>query len=91
MMNSNIFLVNLPKNISRVLLPVLEDEYLGNIQSLAFDDINQLFNIAMTNTDYIIFYVKEIDEESIARLELKQDIPTLLITGAFNFEMGVDL
>ena len=87
MMNSNIFLVNLPKNISSVLLPVLEDEYLGNVQSLVSEDINQLFNIAMTNTDYIIFYVKEIDEESIARLELKQDVPTLLITGAFNFEM----
>ena len=87
MMNSNIFLLNLPQSVTRVLLHVLEDEHLGNVQSLISDDISQPLNITITNTDYLIFYVEKIDEESIAKFELNHDVPTLLITSSFNFEM----
>ncbi len=87
MMNSNIFLLNLPQSVTSVLLPVLEGEHLGNVQSVTSGDISQPLNMTITNTDYIIFYVEKIDEESISRFELKHDVPTLLITSTFNFEM----
>jgi DNA-binding NarL/FixJ family response regulator len=86
-MNSNIFLVNLPDTITKILLPVLEGEDLGNVQSVVSDDITQPLNISLSNTDYLIFYIEKIDEKSITKLELKEDVPTLLITSSFDFEM----
>jgi DNA-binding response OmpR family regulator len=73
--------------MTRILSLVLENENLGNIQSLFADDITQPLNIAVTNTDYIILYIKTIDEESITQLQLKQNVPTLLITSTLNFEI----
>ena len=87
MMNSNIFLVNLPPHVTKNLLPVLEGEHLGNVHSVISDDINQPLNTSFTNSDYVIFYIEKIDEEHITKLVLKEDIPTLLITGNCNFEM----
>ncbi|TWX50598.1 ATP-binding response regulator [Colwellia hornerae] len=87
MMNSNIFLVNLPDQVTTSLLPVLQGENLGHVQSFITDDLTQPLKIAITNTDYLILYIETIDEESIARLKLKQNIPTLLITRSLNFEM----
>lgn len=87
MMNSNIFLVNLPEHVSKSLLPVLEGEFLGNVQLFTTDNVTQPLNVPIKNTDYLIFYIDKIDEESITKLELKQDIPTLLITRTLNFEM----
>jgi DNA-binding response OmpR family regulator len=87
MMNSNIFLVNLPEHVSKILLPVLEGELLGNIQLFTTDDVTQPLNVPIKNTDYLIFYIEKIDEESMTWLDLKQDVPTLLITHNLNFEM----
>jgi len=87
MINSSIFLVNLPDNISKDLLPVLKDEHLGNVQSVFSDDFTQPLNTSLTHTDYIIFYIEKIDEENIAKLNIKEDVPTLLITTTFSFEM----
>lgn len=87
MMNSNIFLVNLPESIQTNLLPVLKDEHLGNIHSIISDNTIQSLNSSLNKTDYVIFYVQSIDEASIAKLELREDVPTLLITSHFSFEM----
>jgi len=87
MMNSNVFLVNLPSKITRNLLPILESERLGNVQSIESDDITLPADTYLTNTDFVIFYSNVIDEDNIAKLELKEDIPTLLITSDLSFEM----
>jgi len=87
MINSNIFLVNLPQHITKSLLPILEDERLGKVHPIVSDDITLPLNASILNTDYVIFYIKNIGEENISKLELKEDVPTLLITSSFNFEM----
>ncbi|MFT7432306.1 MAG: hypothetical protein ACI971_002786, partial [Colwellia sp.] len=87
MMNSNIFLVNLPDQVSKSLLPVLQGENLGHVESFIADDLTQPLKVDITNTDYLILYIEKIDEESFSRLKLKQNIPTLLITRFLNFEM----
>ena len=87
MMNSNIFLVNLPSRITRNLLPILENERLGNVQSIESNEITLPADTYLTNTDFVIFYIDVIDEDRIAKLELKKDIPTLLITSDLSFEM----
>jgi len=86
-MNSNIFLINLPNKITKSLIPVLEEENLTNIQSISSNDSSLPKNIYLSNTDYVILYIKKIDEENIAKLELKVDVPTLLITRNLDFEM----
>ncbi|MBA6365605.1 hypothetical protein H4J42_17835, partial [Colwellia sp. BRX8-8] len=76
MMNSNIFLVNLPDQVSKSLLPVLQGENLGHVESFIADDLTQPLKVAITHTDYLILYIEKIDEESISRLKLKQNVPT---------------
>ena len=62
MMNSNIFLVNLPAKITRNLLPILENEHLGNVQSIESVVITLPVDTHLTNTDFVIFYIDVIDE-----------------------------
>lgn len=87
MMNSNIFLINLPDNISKDLLVLLKDEKLGKAQSIVSDETTLPVNLYLTNTDYVIFYIDTIDEESLSKLEVKEGVPTLLITSNLSFEM----
>jgi len=87
MTKSKIFLVNLPEQITKGLLPVLESENLNHVHSLVSNDSTLPKNIYLSNADYVILYIKKIDEDNIAKLELKDDVPTLLITSNLNFEM----
>jgi len=87
MMKSNVFLINLPEKITKSLIPVLEGENLTNIQSVSSNDSSLPKNTYLTNADYVILYIEQIEEDNIAKLELKDDVPTLLITSNLNFEM----
>lgn len=82
-----ISLVNLPEKFSDSLNNIIKKEQLGSCKNIANKSSNNYFFGDIENTNFIIFYDKNISEEQIIQLQVQSDIPVILITEQSNFEM----